>query len=101
VQFSGYSKQKGKSCLDVENIQLSRPSEAVQALIGGSINFAWASADAFINAIEAGGNVAIIGQAIGNPAFSVVVQPSRAGAKSKARPLRCRLPKTVRRSYFA
>lgn len=62
--------------LEVENIQLSRPSEAVQALIGGSINFAWVSADAFINAIEAGGNVAIIGQAIGNPAFSVVVQPA-------------------------
>jgi ABC-type nitrate/sulfonate/bicarbonate transport system substrate-binding protein len=62
--------------LDVEVIQLSRPSEAVQALIGGSINFAWVSADAFINAIEAGGNVAIIGQAIGNPAFSVVVQPA-------------------------
>jgi ABC-type nitrate/sulfonate/bicarbonate transport system substrate-binding protein len=62
--------------LDVDVIQLSRPSEAVQALIGGSINFAWVSADAFINAIEAGGNVTIIGQAIGNPAFSVVVQPS-------------------------
>jgi ABC-type nitrate/sulfonate/bicarbonate transport system substrate-binding protein len=62
--------------LDVEIIQLSRPSEAVQALIGGSLNFAWVSADAFINAIEAGGNVAIIGQAIGNPAFSVVVQPT-------------------------
>jgi ABC-type nitrate/sulfonate/bicarbonate transport system substrate-binding protein len=62
--------------LEVEVIQLSRPSEAVQALIGGSINFAWVSADAFINAIEAGGNVAIIGQAIGNPAFSVVVQPA-------------------------
>jgi ABC-type nitrate/sulfonate/bicarbonate transport system substrate-binding protein len=61
--------------LDVEVIQLSRPSEAVQALIGGSLNFAWVSADAFINGIEAGGNVAIIGQAIGNPAFSVVVQP--------------------------
>lgn len=61
--------------LDVEVVQLSRPSEAVQALIGGSINFAWVSADAFINAIEAGGNVAIIGQAIGNPAFSVVAQP--------------------------
>jgi ABC-type nitrate/sulfonate/bicarbonate transport system substrate-binding protein len=62
--------------LDVEVIQLSRPSEAVQALIGGSLNFAWVSADAFINGIEAGGNVAIIGQAIGNPAFSVVVQPT-------------------------
>jgi ABC-type nitrate/sulfonate/bicarbonate transport system substrate-binding protein len=62
--------------LDVEIIQLSRPSEAVQALIGGSLNFAWVSADAFINAIEAGGDVAIIGQAIGNPAFSVVVQPT-------------------------
>ena len=62
--------------LDVEVIQLSRPSEAVQALIGGSLNFAWVSADAFINGIEAGGNVAIIGQAIGNPAFSVVVQPA-------------------------
>jgi ABC-type nitrate/sulfonate/bicarbonate transport system substrate-binding protein len=34
------------------------------------------SADAFINAIEAGGHVAIIGQAIGNPAFSVVAQPA-------------------------
>jgi ABC-type nitrate/sulfonate/bicarbonate transport system substrate-binding protein len=62
--------------LDIEVVQLSRPSETVQALIGGSINFAWVSADAFINAVEAGGDVVIVGQAIGNPAFSVVVQPA-------------------------
>lgn len=65
--------------LNVEVIQLSRPSEAVQALIGGSLNFAWVSADAFIYAIEAGGNVAIVGQAVGNPAFSVIVQPAIKG----------------------
>jgi ABC-type nitrate/sulfonate/bicarbonate transport system substrate-binding protein len=73
AQQSGMFKDQR---LDVEVIQLSRPSEAVQALIGGSLNFAWVSADAFINAIEAGGNVSIIGQAIGNPAFSVVTQPA-------------------------
>ncbi|MBI3000775.1 MAG: ABC transporter substrate-binding protein [Deltaproteobacteria bacterium] len=61
--------------LNVEIIQLSRPSEAVQALVGGSLNFAWVSADAFINANEAGASVPIIAQAVGNPAFSVIVQP--------------------------
>jgi len=69
---AGLFKEQG---LSVEEIQLSRPSEAVQALVGGSVNFAQVSADAFINAVEAGAKIAIIGQAAGDPAFSVVVQP--------------------------
>ncbi len=68
----GFYKAQG---LTVDAIQFSRPSEAVQALVGGSVNFAQVSADAFINAIDAGASIAIIGQTIGNPAFSVVVQP--------------------------
>lgn len=68
----GFYKAHG---LAVETIQFSRPSEAVQALVGGSVNFAQVSADAFINAIDAGAAIAIIGQTVGNPAFSVVVQP--------------------------
>lgn len=72
AQQRGMFKEQG---LNAEIIQLSRPSEAVQALVGGSLNFTLVSADAFINAIEAGANVAIIGQAIGNPAFSVIAQP--------------------------
>lgn len=73
------AEQKGffkEERLNAEIIQLSRPSEAVQALVGGSLNFAWVSADALINANEAGADVPIIAQAVGNPAFSVVVQPS-------------------------
>ncbi len=69
---AGLFKEQG---LSVEEIQLSRPSEAVQALVGGSVNFAQVSADAFINAVEAGAKIAIIGQMAGDPAFSVVVQP--------------------------
>jgi ABC-type nitrate/sulfonate/bicarbonate transport system substrate-binding protein len=69
---AGLFKEQG---LSVEEIQLSRPSEAVQALVGGSVNFAQVSADAFINAVEAGAKIAIIGQVAGDPAFSVVVQP--------------------------
>lgn len=73
AQHRGMFKDQG---LNVEVIQLSRPSEAVQALVGGSLNFTWVSSDAFINAIEAGANVAVIGQAIGNPGFTVIAQPS-------------------------
>lgn len=61
--------------LNVETTLFSRPSEAVQALVGGSVHFAQVSADAFINAIDAGGPISIIGQAVGNPGFTVVVQP--------------------------
>lgn len=68
----GFFKEQG---LSVETIQLSRPSEAVQALVGGSLNFTQVSADAYINAIEAGAKIAIVGQTIGDPSFSVVVQP--------------------------
>ena len=68
----GMFKEQG---LNVEMIQLSRPSEAVQALVGGSVNFAQVSADAFINAIEAGAKITIVGQTVGDPAFSIVAQP--------------------------
>ena len=68
----GFFKGQG---LNVETIQFTRPSEAVQALVGGSVHFAQVSADAFINAIDAGAKIAVVGQTIGNPAFSVVVQP--------------------------
>lgn len=68
----GFFRAQG---LGVETIQLTRPSEAVQALVGGSVHFAQVSADSFINAIDAGARIVIIGQTIGNPAFSVVVQP--------------------------
>lgn len=68
----GFFKAQG---LNVETIQFTRPSEAVQALVGGSVHFAQVSADAFINAIDAGGPISIIGQAVGNPGFTVVVQP--------------------------
>jgi len=68
----GFFKEQG---LSVETIQLSRPSEAVQALVGGSLNFTQVSADAYINAIEAGAKISIVGQTIGDPSFSVVVQP--------------------------
>ena len=68
----GFFKAQG---LAVETIQFTRPSEAVQALVGGSVNFAQVSADAFINAIDAGAAISIVGQTIGNPGFTVVVQP--------------------------
>lgn len=72
AEEQGIFKEQG---LSVETIMLSRPSEAVQALVGGSVHFAQVSADAFINAIEAGAKIAIIGQTIGDPAFSIVAQP--------------------------
>lgn len=68
----GFFKAQG---LAVETIQFTRPSEAVQALVGGSVNFTQVSADAFINAIDAGGPISIVGQTIGNPGFTVIVQP--------------------------
>jgi ABC-type nitrate/sulfonate/bicarbonate transport system substrate-binding protein len=61
--------------LTVETTLFTRPSEAVQALVGGSVNVAQVSADAFINAIDAGAPISIIGQMIGNPGFTVIVQP--------------------------
>ncbi len=76
AEGQGFFKGQG---LNVETIQFTRPSEAVQAMVGGSVHFSQVSADAFINAIDAGAKIAIIGQTIGNPAFSVVVQPELKG----------------------
>lgn len=91
------AEQKGlfkEQRLEVEIIQLSRPSEAVQALIGGSLNFAWVSADAFINANEAGASVPIVAQAVGNPAFSVIVQPGiRSWSEVKGKTIAVSAPK--------
>jgi ABC-type nitrate/sulfonate/bicarbonate transport system substrate-binding protein len=68
----GFFKAQG---LNIETIQFTRPSEAVQALVGGSVHFVQVSADAFINAIDAGAAIVIVGQTVGDPAFSVVAQP--------------------------
>lgn len=71
-QAQGYSKRLG---LDVKYVQLGTPATAAQALIGGSVDVATGSADAFINAIEQGAGITMVGQYIGNPALGVVVQP--------------------------
>jgi ABC-type nitrate/sulfonate/bicarbonate transport system substrate-binding protein len=64
------------------NVQVSRlgtPTTAVQALVGGSLDVAQVSADAFIEAIAHGAPITMVGQEIGNPDFFVVAQP---GTKS-------------------
>ncbi|MFI5268983.1 MAG: ABC transporter substrate-binding protein [Chloroflexota bacterium] len=54
---------------------LGTPATAAQALVGGSLDVASASADAYITAIEQGADIVLVGQKIGNPSFSVIGQP--------------------------
>jgi ABC-type nitrate/sulfonate/bicarbonate transport system substrate-binding protein len=61
--------------VNVEVTQLGTPATAAQALVGGSIDVASASADAYITAMEQGADIVLVGQKIGNPSFSVVAQP--------------------------
>jgi NitT/TauT family transport system substrate-binding protein len=72
AQAQGYFKQQG---LDVNAVTTQTPSTTIKALIGGSINFGAASADAPISAIEEGAAITMVGQTVGNPAFSVITQP--------------------------
>ncbi len=72
AEQEGFFKQRG---LEIKTVLLGTPSTAIQALVGGSVDIAQAAADAFIYAISHGAAVRIIGQEIGNPAFSVVAQP--------------------------
>ncbi|HEX6511742.1 MAG TPA: ABC transporter substrate-binding protein [Chloroflexota bacterium] len=61
--------------LNVEVTQLGTPATAAQALVGGSLDVASASADAYIVAIEQGADIVLVSQEIGNPSFTVVAQP--------------------------
>jgi ABC-type nitrate/sulfonate/bicarbonate transport system substrate-binding protein len=61
--------------LNVQVTQLGTPATAAQALVGGSIDVAVASADAYIVAMEQGADLTLVGQDIGNPSFTVVAQP--------------------------
>ncbi len=72
AEHEGFFKQGG---LEIKTVVLGSPSTAIQALVGGSVDIAQAAADAFIYAISHGAAIRIIGQEIGNPAFSVVAQP--------------------------
>ena len=65
---------KGQN-LNIEETKLGTPATAAQALVGGSIDVASASADAYITAIEQGADLVLAGQKIGNPSFSVIGQP--------------------------
>ncbi len=66
-----YAAQK----LNVEETKLGTPATAAQALVGGSIDVASASADAYITAIEQGADLVLVGQKIGNPSFTVIAEP--------------------------
>lgn len=66
-----YAGQK----LNVVDTKLGTPATAAQALVGGSIDIASASADAYITAIEHGADLVLVGQKIGNPSFAVIGQP--------------------------
>ena len=65
---------KGQS-LNIEPTKLGTPATAAQALVGGSIDVASASADAYIVAMEQGADLVLVGQKIGNPSFTVIGQP--------------------------
>jgi ABC-type nitrate/sulfonate/bicarbonate transport system substrate-binding protein len=65
---------KGQN-LNIQNTQLGTPATAAQALVGGSLDIASASADAYITAMEQGADIELVGQKIGNPSFSVIGQP--------------------------
>ena len=65
---------KGQN-LNIKETKLGTPATAAQALVGGSIDVASASADAYITAIEAGADIVLVGQKIGNPSFAVITQP--------------------------
>ncbi|HLG70745.1 MAG TPA: ABC transporter substrate-binding protein [Chloroflexota bacterium] len=65
-----------KNGLAVTSTQLGTPATAAQAVTAGSVNIAAASGDAFIQAIENGAAISIVGQDIGDPAFTVITQPS-------------------------
>jgi ABC-type nitrate/sulfonate/bicarbonate transport system substrate-binding protein len=64
-----------KNGLALETITLGTPAVAAQAITSGSVNITAASADAFIQAIEGGAPLVMIGQEIGDPAFTVMTQP--------------------------
>jgi ABC-type nitrate/sulfonate/bicarbonate transport system substrate-binding protein len=61
--------------LDPEEIQIGTPNDAARAIVSNSVNFAHFSVDAAIRAVEAGGDLVVVGSEIANPAFSLIVQP--------------------------
>jgi ABC-type nitrate/sulfonate/bicarbonate transport system substrate-binding protein len=61
--------------LDVEFVQFGAPNDAARAAVSGSVPIAHFSVDAAVRAIEGGGDLAVIGAEIANPAFSLIVQP--------------------------
>src|SRR5207245_1905987 len=72
AQTQGFYTKTG---LGMETITLGTPAVAAQAITSGSVNITSASADAFIQAIEGGAPVVMVGQEIGDPAFTVITQP--------------------------
>src|SRR5207253_512423 len=73
AQAQGFYAKNG---LDLESITLGTPAVAAQAITSGSVQITAASADAFIQAIEGGAPLVMVGQEIGDPAFTVMTIPS-------------------------
>jgi ABC-type nitrate/sulfonate/bicarbonate transport system substrate-binding protein len=61
--------------LDPEEVQISTPNDAARAAVSRSVSVAHFSVDAAVRAIEAGGDLVVVGSEIANPAFSLIVQP--------------------------
>jgi ABC-type nitrate/sulfonate/bicarbonate transport system substrate-binding protein len=61
--------------LDPEEIQIGTPNDAARAVVSNSVAVAHFSVDAAVRAIEAGGDLVVVGSEIANPAFSLITQP--------------------------
>lgn len=73
AQAQGFYAQNG---IDLETVTLGTPAVAAQAITSGLVNITAASADSFIQAIEGGAPLVMVGQEIGDPAFTVITIPS-------------------------
>jgi len=78
-QWAAYVAQdKGffsAQALDVDTTQIGTPNEAARAVVSSSVAVAHFSVDAAVRAIEAGGDLVVVGSEIANPAFALIVQP--------------------------
>jgi ABC-type nitrate/sulfonate/bicarbonate transport system substrate-binding protein len=61
--------------LDPAEIQIGTPNDAARAVVSNSVAVAHFSVDAAVRAIEAGGDLVVVGSEIANPAFSLITQP--------------------------
>ncbi|SRR5579884_394296 len=61
--------------LDVDTTQIGTPNDAARTVVSGSVALAHFSVDAAVRAIEAGGDLVVVGCEIANPAFALIVQP--------------------------